>query len=125
MSRPVCLSRHRQPARSTRNCPVGTPSHHLEAKMRTVLSIVTAVLLLGGSDLRADEAAAAIVRKAIMAHGGAANLDKHLTCRIESQGSAELEYSLSGVIDYTFKMELTAKPGKFKESIKIFQTINH
>jgi len=35
--------------------------------MRTVIASVTAVLLLGGGRLRADEDAAAIVRKAIKA----------------------------------------------------------
>jgi hypothetical protein len=93
--------------------------------MRTVLPLVTAVLLLGASDLRADEDAAAIIRKAIKAHGGEENLDKLMACMVESQGSLELYPNLAGVFEYTFKSELTAKPGKFKESVKIFQTINN
>src|SRR5262249_57621844 len=121
MSRPVCLSRHRQPARSTRNCPVGTPSHHLEAKMRTVLPIVAAVLLLGGSDLRADENAAAIVRKAIKAHGGEANLDKHMTCTVETQGSVELMTIPITGIEYTFKSDLSSQPRKVKWPIRILK----
>jgi hypothetical protein len=92
--------------------------------MRTVLPIVTAVLLFGGSELRADEDAAAIVRKAIKAHGGEANLDKHMTCMVESEGSVELRPAAVNLAEYTFKSQLTAKPGKLKASTRFFQTIS-
>src|SRR5262245_45077414 len=144
--------------------PVAAPN--LEAKMRTVLSTVAVVLLLGGGGLRADEYAVlrtegeqfsgrpktndvtgpktpdpvvgantvvgakgdeealAIVRNAIKAHGGEANLAKHMTCMVESEGSVVLLTIPIPGVEHTFKSELTAKPGKFKESIRYFQTIN-
>jgi hypothetical protein len=88
----------------------------------TALSVLTAVLLLDGGNLRADEDAAAIIRKAIEAHGGEANLAKLMMCKIDSQGSVELVSGLDGLIEHTFKGELTAKPGKFKTSTRVFQT---
>src|SRR5262249_16739876 len=42
---------------------------------------------------------------------------------ITSEGSVEMPYHTSGVIEYTFKSELTAKPGKLKQSIRYFWTI--
>ena len=98
--------------------------------MRMILSLATAVLLLGGGGLRADtlsadDDAAAIVRKAIKAHGGEANLAKHMTSVVESEGTVDLmAYRISG-IEYTFKAERTARPGRFKENVRVFQTMNN
>jgi hypothetical protein len=90
--------------------------------MRTVLPLVTAVLLLGGSDLRGDDAAT-IIRQAIKAHGGEENLNKLLMCQIASEGTIELLPDLPAEADITFKSEVTAKPGKFKGSTRIFMRI--
>src|SRR5262249_19136218 len=73
---------------------------------------------------KGDEEALAIVRNAIKAHGGEANLAKHMTCMVESEGSVVLLTIPIPGVEHTFKSELTAKPGKFKESIRYFQTIN-
>lgn len=91
--------------------------------MRIVFPMLTAVLLLGGS-ARAGEDAVAVVRKAIKAHGGEANLDKLKMCMIRSEGSVDIFPVLLRDIEYTFKAELIAKPGRFKASIKYFQVIS-
>src|SRR5262249_37188276 len=101
----------------------GTLSHNLEANMRIILSFATAGLLLGARDVRADEEAAAIVRRAIQAHGGEANLDKLMMCMVESEGWVDIRHPDINIAEYTYTVHLTAKPGKFAASIKYFQTV--
>jgi hypothetical protein len=90
--------------------------------MRTALFAVAAVLLVGGNDLRAGDDAA-VIRKAIEAHGGEKNLDKLKMCLVRSQGTVELVpgVAAAGVV-HTFKSEVTMKPGKFKAFTTVFQT---
>ncbi len=92
--------------------------------MRIVLSLVTAGLLLGARDVRAGEDAAGIVRRAIQAHGGEANLDKLMTCIVEAEGWVDIRHPVINIAEYTYTARVTAKPGKFTASIKYFQTIS-
>jgi hypothetical protein len=46
-----------------------------------------------------------------------------MTCQIESEGTIDLLPDLPTGADITFKSEFTAKPGKFKDSTRIFMSI--
>ena len=92
--------------------------------MRTVLSVLTAVPpILNSSNVRADEEAAAIIRRAIKAHGGEQNIAKLMTCQIQSEGTVQpFPDGHPGKIVHTFKTEFTTKPGKFKVVTRVFET---
>jgi hypothetical protein len=81
--------------------------------MRTLLFLATAVLVLEGSELRADEVA--IIKKAIKAHGGEKNLARFLRCEIEKKGTATIDGQT-----YPFIATLTAGTGKFEELASLY-----
>ena len=71
--------------------------------------LIPSLLLLLGSAARADDGTAAIVDKAIKAHGGAEKLTKDRPTRSKSKGTIEVAGGLH------FTQEVTFQGGKFKE----------
>jgi hypothetical protein len=90
--------------------------------MRTFVLLVGAGTLLGlGNELSADDdAVRAVIAKAIASHGGAKNLAKLMSCEILSEGSVDLQPALGA--SYSFKQEVTRKPGKYRVWTRVFST---
>jgi len=82
--------------------------------MRKVLSsALVACLILLGTSARADDAAKAILEKAIKAHGGAEKLAKERILQTKAKGALEL---FGGV---NFTQETVSAAGKFKETMEL------